>query len=97
MLYYLYLYISLIHSSHFWYSYFILHKVIDVSPYHLYYIHTAADIAIIQFHLITLNTVTILFSLYSYLKNFLWEDPSKNQCYIPHIALETCLECYIAI
>ena len=31
------------------------------------------------------------------INNFVWEDQSKNQCYIHHIALEMCLECFIAI
>ena len=30
-------------------------------------------------------------------KNFAWEDQSKNQCYICHIAPETRLEYYITI
>ena len=28
---------------------------------------------------------------------FAWEDQSENECYICHIALETCLECYVVI
>ena len=43
-------------------SVILFYKVIDASLYHLYYIHTAADIAIIQFHLITSNTLAVLFS-----------------------------------
>ena len=30
-----------------------------------------------------------------FLKKFAWEDQSKNQCYIRHVAPETCLEYYV--